>query len=152
MSLMLPCERILWVKKYPSSIQLSKHGLTSTKLNVDHLQSQTNAINRDGQILPNEFYQLKVTQLFNAGIMQLSFLTTKPQKIQACILDALIDTHHGRRNPLLLTPIQLQNEIKQTKAHLPQSLKLPAAGAGLSQFYKLMTIKEGLSQTPLTTP
>lgn len=92
-----------------STMNLLRQGLTYTKFKVDHLLSQTIEINRDGQIFHNELYQKR---LFNEGIMQLSFLATKLQKIQACIVDNLVDTHHGRIIPVLLTPIQLQTEIR----------------------------------------
>lgn len=70
--------------------------------------------------------------------MQLFLLAGKLQKIQVCVSDTLINTHDGKINPLLLTLLQLQKEIKQIKTHMPQSLEPP-------ELYKLIKIKGGLT-------
>lgn len=120
-------------------MNILKQSLTFAKSNVDYLQSQMNAFNKNEQTLHDELYQIMLTQLFNTGIMQLSSLANKLQKIQICIFDILIDIHPGRINSLLLTPIQLQDKIKQA-----QSVERPAVEDNLLELYKLKKIKHGL--------
>lgn len=72
-------------------------------------------------------YQLRLANLFNMSFILLSLTANNLQKTQACILDTLIDTHHGKINPLLLTPLQLEAKIQQIKTHIPESLMLPVS-------------------------
>lgn len=88
-----------------------------------------------------KLHQQKMTELFSTLALEVILMSSNYQRAQAAILDVLIDTHHGKINPLLLTPNQLKQEMTTIKDHLPSSLRLPAKHNDLLQLYHLMKVE-----------
>lgn len=107
------------------------------------IESYSRATKQNNQVL----LQIQITQLFHSGILELNLVATNIRNIQASILNTLMDTHHGKISPLLLTPEQLQNEVYQIKLHAPTSVTLPASGKDeLLQLFKLMKVQGRLTE------
>ncbi|XP_037932649.1 uncharacterized protein LOC119667432 [Teleopsis dalmanni] len=112
----------------------------------DHIDNEIKALINSIKDTNREVNQLRLNQVFNAGAIQLTLVAHNLQKIQSAIIDALTDTHHGKVNPLLLTPTQLQKEVNQIKLHLSPSLELPMPEDELISLYRLMKVKGGITQ------
>ena len=130
-----------------STINVIQRNQKEAKSRFELLDSEIKIVSEGIQDINVMISQMHLNQLFNAGTLQLTLIANNLQKIQGSILDALTDTHHGKISPLLLTPIQLQNEVNQIKIHAPSLAVLPVSGKdALLQLYKLMTVQGGLTQ------
>ncbi|XP_037931439.1 uncharacterized protein LOC119666231 [Teleopsis dalmanni] len=114
----------------------------------EHIDNEIKALMNSIKDTNREVNQVRLNQVFNAGAIQLTLVAHNLQKIQSAIIDALTDTHHGKVNPLLLTPTQLQKEANQIfiYLHLLPSLELPMPEDELISLYRLMKVKGGITQ------
>lgn len=65
------------------------------------------------------------------------------QQTQDALIGLVLDTQHGRINPLLLSPEQFSQQISIIQGHIPSAVKLPAykPGENLANLYKLISTK-----------
>lgn len=64
------------------------------------------------------------------------------EKVQAQIIELVIDINHGKLNTALLTPAQLQDAVNHIRKHIPDHLKLPGKKDDrLRTIYKLLTAR-----------
>lgn len=91
-------------------------------------------------------HQSKLFQIFISHSVKLSITLARLHRIQAEIITALTDSHHGKISPMLLSPLQLQTELVQVRNHLPSSLDLPVSKDNILQLYKIMNVKGGLTR------
>lgn len=73
--------------------------------------------------------------------MQMLILESHLRQIQLSIMEVMADSHHGKINPLLLTPDQLNDDILKVKIHLPSGYELPFTQNNIVDAYKLVNIK-----------
>ncbi|XP_037942416.1 uncharacterized protein LOC119675293 [Teleopsis dalmanni] len=70
----------------------------------------------------------------------MTIATINLQRTQSTIMDVLIDSHHEKINPLLITPQQLITEGEKIRAHLPSHLQFPVEQDDILTLYKLMQV------------
>lgn len=108
----------------------------------------------------NQLHHIKVEQRILMLSVQMLIVTSNVQRIHSSIMDVLIDSHHDKINPLLLTPQQLAEEVKKIRAHLPAHLQLPIHQNNLLEVYKLIKVNGIIAKNhviftielPLTDP
>lgn len=83
-------------------------------------------------------------QSFSSAAIQFLLSVNHYQKGQTSFVDVLIDTQHGKFNPQLLGPHQLQQELSNIKEELPTHLRMPTKSTDLLEIYNIMTIGGGL--------
>ncbi|XP_037915046.1 uncharacterized protein LOC119653958 [Hermetia illucens] len=117
------------------NLEQSTHKSMQT-LNValNHTATQTNKIAK-------EVWEQEVMQTFSSAALQLLLSVNHYQKVQTSLLDILIDTHHGKFNPQLLAPQQLQQELSNIREELPPHLRVPTKSNDLLELYNIMTIE-----------
>ncbi|XP_055840955.1 uncharacterized protein LOC129908485 [Episyrphus balteatus] len=117
------------------------------KANEQETSSRFDAINENlkqfaGIVndIRQQYHNERLRQLFNSIALQLLLVSSQFQRTQASLIDVMIDTHHGRINPQLISPIQLKQEFTRIKANLPSSVRLPVSAAEVPKLYHLMSI------------
>ncbi|XP_037930984.1 uncharacterized protein LOC119665808 [Teleopsis dalmanni] len=115
------------------------------ELTVKRMTDLQNKIQKD----EDEISLLKLYQLFTAIATQLLSVTTNVQFYETAILGVLTDTNHGKISPLLLTPVQLNNEITTIREHLNPATHLPGNTSNIVGLYSLMTVTSGLVDTKI---
>lgn len=80
---------------------------------------------------------------FMAAAFNLMLHIITYQQTQNALIDLVLDTQHGKINPLLLSPEQFIKQITVIQEHIPVSVKIPGyrAGENLSTLYKLISTR-----------
>ncbi|XP_073820586.1 uncharacterized protein [Musca autumnalis] len=72
------------------------------------------------------------------------------ERVQSSMINLLIDINHGKLNPSLITPVQLQAEMIRIREHMPERLKFPGKKyEQIRAVYKLLTAKATLIEDKL---
>ncbi|XP_037959252.1 uncharacterized protein LOC119688653 [Teleopsis dalmanni] len=126
-----------------STLNILKRDEVTVNNQLGQLQDQiSQVLNR----IDNETEQIKITQIFLSIAIQLTLMDANLQRIQAEIINVLIDSHHGKISPLLLSPQQLKNEIKHIRSHIPLSRRFPVNQDDLVQLYRIMEISGAVTK------
>jgi len=122
-----------------STINVMKQAQINTKAKFDELDKRINEL-LIGHAIDSPLHQLHLETAISTLTIQMFMVVSTLQRAQASIMEVLIDSHHGKINPLLLTPRQLSDEIVKIKSHLTQQLQLPIDSTNLLQIYKLLSV------------
>lgn len=97
--------------------------------NVDEVNMQFkkihSQINRYQSEIIKNINRDKMAIQFQMLITQVTILLSECEKIQNSIIELLIDLNHGRINPALITPTQLNKELTLIREKLPSKLQIP---------------------------
>lgn len=83
--------------------------------------------------------------------VQLSLTSARLHQIQAEMIATFTDSHHGKINPMLLSPSQIKAKLAEVKNHLRTSLELPVSKDNILQLYNVMNVKGLQKTTPFFT-
>ncbi|XP_053967860.1 uncharacterized protein LOC128869349 [Anastrepha ludens] len=121
---------------------------------INILKKTTDEVNKNFQKMNeqlNKFYHElvkdqnaeRMTLMFQILTIQIGIVMDECEDIQTSIINLLIDINHGRINPKLIKPSQLNKEIALIRNKLPHKLVLPGKQFGneLKEIYKSMTAK-----------
>jgi len=122
-----------------STINIMKQTQLNSKAKFDELDDRINQL-LYGHALDTPLSEVHFTSAILTLAVQMFITVSTLQGIQSSIMDVLIDSHHGKLNPLLLTPKQLKTEVIRIKSHLPQHRELPIDAENLLQIYRLLTV------------
>lgn len=131
------------VKKQTSVVESTINVLRrSTEEVNENFKSITHRLNNMTEIMKETFYVYRESIKFFMVTKEIQIMIEENEKVQSEIIELLIDINHGKLNPSLLTPAQLQEEINNVREHIPDHLKLPGRKYDqLSSIYKLLTAK-----------
>ncbi|XP_037956859.1 uncharacterized protein LOC119686357 [Teleopsis dalmanni] len=120
-----------------STINVIKQNQISLKNNFQDIENQLNTISK--RLVKDEHDQL-YGKIINMLTIQMTTATINLQRAQSTIMYVLIDSHHEKINPLLITPQQLITEGEKIRAHLPSHLQFPVEQNDILTLYKLMQV------------
>uniref|UniRef100_A0A034WFR5 Envelope fusion protein n=1 Tax=Bactrocera dorsalis TaxID=27457 RepID=A0A034WFR5_BACDO len=109
---------------------------------INILKKTTDEVNRNFEKMNqqlNKFYNElikdqnaeRMTLMFQILTISIGIVMDECEEIQTSIINLLIDINHGRINPKLLKPSQLNKEIEFIRNKLPHKLILPGNQSGI---------------------
>lgn len=122
-----------------STINIIKANQLSSQQKFDEIDKRISSLLfDDAENTP--LHQLYVNQHILALSVQLLTMVSNLLWMYSSIMDVLIDSHHDKLNPMLLTPYQLHEEIMKIKSHLALDLQLPIHQDNLLEAYRLCKV------------
>lgn len=80
-------------------------------------------------------------------ILKLIMTMMRIQNLQDKMLNIILDTQHGKFNPILLPPHDLLEELKHIRANIPANVIIPdILNGNLADLYNMMTIKTRITE------
>ena len=133
------------MKKQTSYLDSTINIMKSSQQEIEHeFNKIEELLNRTNRQLSNISHQLdadRAMQTFTELGLHVSLSVSSLRRIQDALLDVLTDTHHGKINPILISPEQLQAQLQTIKVNLPSSLKLPISTDEILKFYNVMSVE-----------
>lgn len=111
------------------------------------MRKNRNDISKISNEFSNQLDQISEDENVHSAFMSAAFNLmlhiTKCRQTQDALLDLVLDSQHGKINPLLLSPEQFARQISIIQGHIPTSVKIPGykAGENLSSVYKIISTR-----------
>ncbi|XP_055313219.1 uncharacterized protein LOC129574779 [Sitodiplosis mosellana] len=118
--------------------QIIYHNEEKVRSGFDIMQKNLERIKKsytDDHLLLSE---QKRHQIFLDMGLQLMILSSRMEVIQRNLIDIIIDTHHGKLNPLLFPVEEVRKQITLIKNHLSAELSIPS---DVAELYSTMRVR-----------
>ncbi|XP_059221507.1 uncharacterized protein LOC131996076 [Stomoxys calcitrans] len=131
------------VKQQTSVVESTINILRRTTDDVNrNFKSLVDRVNNITETVKEEYFVYRKSTKFFMVAKELQIVVEDNERVQLKMLALLIDINHGKLNPSLITPIQLQEETNKIREHIPDHLKLPGTAENqLRSIYKLLKAK-----------
>lgn len=84
-------------------------------------------------------------EMYTSISAQLSLMAANLQSLESAVFDTITDAKNGKISPLLISPLQIEQEITKIKSYLPSSLHLPFDQEDIAHLYSVMSSKSGIT-------
>lgn len=124
-----------------STVNLFKGSEEETRNHISAMEKYLGAFsNKTNQILTEHEEKLTLFGLATNALM----LIWDFEQTQNALYDALTDMHHGKINPIILTPEQLAKQIELIKSKISRDLMIKSEN--LAQLYHTMAVQASLTR------
>lgn len=126
-----------------STINIIKKDEVLVNKQFEMIERVINRLLEDYKAAHRQFEQAEFLQLFNSLSLHASLIIISYQRTQNALLELMLDLHHGKVSPLLLTPTQIKRELQLIREYLPASTMIPMQPGGneYSNLYKQLTAR-----------
>ncbi len=132
-------------------IQLAQNHTSITDATLRLFSENTEFIKQElfslNETIEHQIQQFSYTSTMLHIILKLIMTMMRIQELQNKMLDIILDTQHGKFNPVLLPPTYLLDELKYIRSNIPANVIIPdIINGNLADFYNLMTVKTRITE------
>lgn len=136
-------------------IEATANLFKKTKYEIDKelqlMQQKLKSIVIKTKILEHRMLTNNIIMQLESLISLITLMASRYQTTQTEIIDLLIDAHHGKFHPTLISPKKVEQLLLQIRQELPSSLILPINNKGniITQIYRLSKISATIVNTKI---
>lgn len=128
-------------------MELAKNHTSITDATLRLFSDTTDFIKQELQLLNDTIQREKSRYSYTSMVLKMIITMMRVKELQGNMLNIILDTHHGKFNPILLPPDSLAFELKLIRGHIPGDVIIPDIIDGnLADLYNMMTVKSRLTK------
>lgn len=129
-------------------LELLKNQTSITESTVNIMKKSEKAIQTQFSNLQSKLWNMKREEDVTMLTLNTLLLMLDYQTIQEALLDVVLDTHHNKVNPAIITPVQLTKQIDLVRGKIPSSLVIPGNTDrdGVLKLYQLLNCHVAVQQ------